>query len=144
MAERSSAERRAEGIRAYARQFDVPEEAVVEQLSAMVGERMAEEAIESAGGGAWVEDCLSLRDRSLVVLACLVTQGGVEERLRGHVRLAVRNGVTPEEIEALVMLLAIYAGYPRASTAMEAIRDELGADAFTAAQDGHGSSAPRS
>jgi 4-carboxymuconolactone decarboxylase len=131
MAERSSGERRAEGIRAYARQFDVPEEDVVEHLSAMVGRRMAEEAIESAGGGAWREDSLSLRDRSLAVLACLVTQGGAETRLRGHVRLALRNGVTPEQIDALVTLLAIYAGYPRASTAMEAIREELGAEAFT-------------
>lgn len=142
MAEGSAGKRRTEGIRAYARQFDVPEEAVPERLAAMVGERMAGEAIESAGGGAWAEDCLSLRDRSLAVLACLITQGGAEARLRGHTRLALRNGVTPDEIEALATLLAIYAGYPRASTAMEAIRDELGADAFTPG--GPESSGPRS
>ena len=61
----------------------------------------------------------------MVVLSCLITQGGADSRLRGHVRWAVRHGVTPEEIEELATLLAIYAGYPRAATAMELIRDEL-------------------
>jgi 4-carboxymuconolactone decarboxylase len=140
----SAEDRRSEGVKAYARQFDVPDDAVVERLSGMVGERMAREAIESAGGGAWTADCLSLRDRSLAVLTCLVTLGGAEQRLRGHARLALRNGVTPEEIEALLTLLAIYAGYPRASTAMETIRDELGADAFTSSLGRSESSEPHS
>jgi len=83
---------------------------------------MADEAINAAGG-AWVDDCLSLRDRSLVVLAALVTQGGVEERLRLHVRWALDHGVTPEELEAMAALLAVYVGYPRASVAMETIRE---------------------
>jgi 4-carboxymuconolactone decarboxylase len=91
----------------------------------MLGERMAREAI-NAGGGAWVDDCLSLRDRSLVVVASLVTQGGADARLRGHLRWAVDHGATREELEALIALLAVYVGYPRASTAMELLRDELG------------------
>lgn len=85
---------------------------------------MATEAINAAGG-AWVEDCLSLRDRSLVVLAALVTQGGAEERLGTHVRWALDHGVTPEELEAMCTLLAVYIGYPRASVAMETIREVL-------------------
>ncbi len=70
-----------------------------------------------------VDDCLSLRDRSLVVLAALMTQGGVEERLRGHTRWALDHGVTPEELEATATLLAVYIGYPRASVAMQTINE---------------------
>ena len=86
---------------------------------------MAEEAIQSAGGTAWEDDELSLRDRSIVVLAALITQGGVEPRLRGHIRWAVQHDVTPAQIEALVTLLANYVGYPRASVAMEVARAEI-------------------
>jgi 4-carboxymuconolactone decarboxylase len=85
---------------------------------------MAAEAINAAGG-AWVEDSLSLRDRSLVVLAALITQGSVDARLRVHVRWALDHGVTPSELEALAALLAVYVGYPRASVAMETIRQVL-------------------
>ena len=49
----------------------------------------------------------------------------MEERLRGHVRWAVEHGVTPAELEAIVTLLAVYVGFPRASVANEIVRDEL-------------------
>lgn len=119
--------RRAAGIAAYAQQFGVTEDDVEAHLAGLVGERMAGEAIESAGGGAWSDEPLTLRERSLVVVACLATQGGVDARLRGHLRYARHNGATYEELEEVLTLLAIYAGYPRASTAMEVLRDELGA-----------------
>jgi len=114
-------ERVSRGRAAYASQFQLPEGEAVDELKRVVGERMANEAINAAGG-AWVDDCLSLRDRSLVVLAALVTQGGVKERLRVHVRWALDHGVTPEELEAMGALLAVYVGYPRASVAVETIR----------------------
>lgn len=119
------ADRRTKGLAAYASQFGIPPEDVEAHLGALIGPRMAGEAISSAGGGAWEEGVLSLRDRSLVVLASLITQGGVEARLRGHVRWAVEHGVSPQQIDELATLLAIYAGYPRAATAMESIRQEL-------------------
>jgi 4-carboxymuconolactone decarboxylase len=112
------------GIAAYASQFAIPQEDVWDHMCALVGERMAEEAITTAGA-AWVDDCLSLRDRSLIVLAALITQGGLEARLRPHVRWALEHGATPEELEALAALLAVYTGFPRASVGVEVIRDEL-------------------
>jgi len=118
-------ERWSRGLAAYAGQFRIPESEVLDHMSGMLGERMAREAI-SAAGGAWVDDCLSPRDRSLIVVASLVTQGGAEARLRGHLRWAIDQGATRDELEALVTLLAVYAGYPRASTAVELLRDELG------------------
>ena len=115
-------ERVSRGRAAYASQFRLPESEAVEELKRVVGERMANEAINAAGG-AWVDDCLSLRDRSLVVLAALVAQGGVEERLRVHIRWALDHGVTLEQLEAMGALLAVYVGYPRASVAAEMIRE---------------------
>jgi 4-carboxymuconolactone decarboxylase len=112
----------ARGRAAYASQFRLPEGEAVEKLNRLVGERMATEAINAAGG-AWVDDSLSLRDRSLVVVASLITQGSVGARLRGHIRWALDHGVTPSQLEALAALLAVYVGYPRASVAMETIRE---------------------
>ena len=118
-------DRTSRGRAAYASQFGLPENEAVELLETIVGKRMAEEAVQAAGG-AWVDDCLSLRDRSLVVVAALAAQGGVEERLRSHVRWALEHGVTPDELDAALALLAVYVGYPRASVAMEVIREVLG------------------
>jgi alkylhydroperoxidase/carboxymuconolactone decarboxylase family protein YurZ len=99
----------------------------VEELQAVVGERMATEAINAAAG-AWVEDGLSLRDRSLVVLAALVAQDGVDERLRGHTRWALDHGLSPDELDAMAALRAVHVGYPRSSVAAEAIREVVAAE----------------
>jgi 4-carboxymuconolactone decarboxylase len=112
------------GLAAYASQFQIPEDEVHEHLRSLIGERMATEAV-LATGAAWTDDCLSLRDRSLVVLAALAVQGGVETRLRTHVRWALDHGATPEELEALAALLAVYAGYPKASVAIEVFREVI-------------------
>jgi 4-carboxymuconolactone decarboxylase len=116
------------GLDAFASQLGLDREQVRPWFVERFGERFAEEAI-NAGGGAWPDDALSLRDRSLVVVAALIAQGGVEERLRGHVRWAVEHGCTREELEALATLLAVYIGYPRASAGLVVLRavlDELG------------------
>ena len=123
----TDSERRARGLAAYASQFGIAESEVPAHLGALIGDRMAGEAISSAGGGAWEDQPLTLRERSMIVLASLITQGGADARLRGHVRWAVEHGVTAEQIEELATLLTIYAGFPRASTAMELIRAELAA-----------------
>ncbi len=117
--------RRARGLKSYASQFGIDESEVAAHLGGLIGDRMAGEAISSAGGGAWEEGTLTLRERSMIVLASLITKGGADARLRGHVRWAVEHGVTAEQIEELETLLTIYAGFPRASTAMELIRAEL-------------------
>lgn len=120
----SDSERRKRGVDAFASQFDLPRDEVAAHLEERFGSRFAEEAI-TATGGAWEDDVLSLRDRSLLVVAALVVQGGAEDRLRGHVRWAIEHGSSRDELEAVVTLLAVYAGYPRASVAMEVVRDEL-------------------
>lgn len=117
-------ERCEQGLSAYASQFGIRPEQVPGYLAERFGERFGREAINAAAG-AWTDDSLSLRDRSLIVVAALIAQGGVEERLRSHVRWAVEHGSNREELEALVTLLAVYAGFPRASVGMEIVREEL-------------------
>lgn len=112
------------GLDAYARQFGIHRDEVRGWFAERMGDRFGIEAVNAAGG-AWIDDCLTLRDRSLIVVAALVTQGAVEPRLRGHVRWAIEHGCDREELEALVTLVAVYVGFPRASLAMEVVRDEL-------------------
>ncbi len=120
----SSDERYEDGLRAYASQLGIAPEEVPAWFTERFGERFGREAINAAAG-AWTDDCLSPRDRSLIVVAALITQGGVDDRLRRHVRWAVEHGSNREELEALVTLLAVYAGFPRASVGMEIVRQEL-------------------
>jgi alkylhydroperoxidase/carboxymuconolactone decarboxylase family protein YurZ len=112
------------GLDAYASQFGIAREDVPAWFAERYGERFRDAAINSAAD-AWADDELSLRDRSLIVVAALITQGGVEERLRGHVRWAIEHGSTRQELEALGALLAVYVGFPRASVGMEIVREEL-------------------
>lgn len=119
-------DRWAKGLDAYASQFGLRPEEVFDVMQARFGAPMAREAINAAAG-AWSANALSLRDRSLVVLAALAAQGVVEARLRPHVGWAIEHGCTRDELEAMGALLAVYVGYPRASVAMEVIRDELAA-----------------
>jgi 4-carboxymuconolactone decarboxylase len=112
------------GLRAYASQLGIAPEEVPPWFADRFGERFGGEAINAAGG-AWTDDSLSLHERSLIVVAALIAQGGVDDRLRSHVRWAVEHGSNREELEALVTLLAVYVGFPRASTGMEIVRHEL-------------------
>lgn len=118
-------DRRASGIAMYSKQFGVPEHEIPAFMAELLGERMAEEA-QHASARAWTDEHLSMRDRSLIVIASLVTQGGVEPRLRGHLRWALENGATREELDQLMVLLAGYVGYPKASVGMELLIEELG------------------
>jgi 4-carboxymuconolactone decarboxylase len=120
----SDADRWERGLDAYASQLGIDRADVEAWFADRFGERFGVEAI-SAAGGAWADDVLSLRDRSLVVVAALAAQGGVDARLRGHVRWAIDHGSSREELEALVTLLAVYIGFPKASAAMEVVRGEL-------------------
>ena len=120
----SDKDRYERGLDAYASQFGIAREDVASWFAERVGERFGQESIYSAAH-AWDDDELSLRDRSLIVIAALITQGDAEAQLRSHTRWAIDHGSTREELEALATLLGIYAGFPRASRGLMAIREEL-------------------
>jgi 4-carboxymuconolactone decarboxylase len=64
----------------------------------------------------WTDPRLSPRDRSIATLAALTVLYRPEE-LPAHLRRAVDNGVTHDEISALITQMAFYGGFPAAISA---------------------------
>ena len=69
-----------------------------------------------AWGGVWTRPGLDRRTRSCITVAMLVALGRQEE-LAMHVRAALRNGVTRDELREVLLQTAVYAGVPAANTA---------------------------
>ncbi|MGY4925158.1 bifunctional 3-oxoadipate enol-lactonase/4-carboxymuconolactone decarboxylase PcaDC [Streptomyces sp. 900105755] len=69
-----------------------------------------------AWGEIWTDPTLSRRERSMITLTALVAHGHYDE-LAMHVRAARRNGLTPEEIGAVLLQSAVYCGVPAANSA---------------------------
>ena len=68
-------------------------------------------------GEVWPDSALSQRDRSLVTVSALIALNRPEQ-LRTHIARAKENGVTREEMAALITHLAFYAGWPSAVSAV--------------------------
>lgn len=77
-----------------------------------------------AWGAVWSRPGLDRRTRSCITLAMLAAQGSDHE-LAMHVRAALRNGVTVDEIKEILLQVAVYAGVPRANRAFSIARDVL-------------------
>jgi 4-carboxymuconolactone decarboxylase len=78
----------------------------------------------NAWGAVWSRPGLDRRTRSCITVAMLAAQGN-EPELAMHVRAAVRNGVTIDEIKEILLQVAVYAGVPRANRAFVVARDAL-------------------
>src|ERR1700685_448218 len=72
-------------------------------------------------GDVWKRPGLSPRDRSLITVATLVALYRTNE-LPFHIKRALENGVTRNEIAELITHLAFYAGWPTASSAVTIAR----------------------
>ncbi|MGH2868461.1 MAG: 4-carboxymuconolactone decarboxylase [Solirubrobacteraceae bacterium] len=70
----------------------------------------------TAWGGAWTREGLDRRTRSVITLAVL-TALGRENEIGMHVRGALRNGLSPDEIREVLIHTGIYAGIPAANAA---------------------------
>jgi 4-carboxymuconolactone decarboxylase len=75
-----------------------------------------------AWGEIWTRPGLPLHNRSLITLAMLIALKQTDE-LRLHLRGALNNGVTREEIKEVLMQSAIYCGVPAANSAFHVARD---------------------
>lgn len=69
-----------------------------------------------AWGEVWTDPTLSRRERSMITLTALVAHGHLDE-LALHVRAARRNGLSPQEIGAVLLQTAVYCGVPAANAA---------------------------
>ena len=79
---------------------------------------------EHAWGGVWNREGLSLKTRSLITLAALTALKCPQE-LKGHVRGALNNGCTVEEIREALLHCAVYAGVPAAIDAFRAAQEVI-------------------
>lgn len=77
---------------------------------------------EHAWGGVWNREGLDRKTRSLITLAALTALKCPQE-LKGHVRGALNNGCTVEEIREALLHCAVYAGVPAAIDAFRAAQE---------------------
>ena len=76
-----------------------------------------------AWGEIWSRPGLDRRTRSCITLTALVALGHHHE-LAMHVRAALRNGLTPDEVKEVLLQSAVYCGVPAANRAF-AIASEV-------------------
>ncbi|HET6688725.1 MAG TPA: 4-carboxymuconolactone decarboxylase [Rubrobacter sp.] len=77
-----------------------------------------------AWGEIWARPGLDRRTRSCITLTALVALGRLDE-LELHVRAAIRNGLTPDEIGEVFLQSAVYCGAPAANSAFAVARRVL-------------------
>lgn len=87
-----------------------------------VAPKLAELSDEVLFGDVWERPQLSKRDRSLVTCAALIALGKVEQ-MSFHFPLAIKNGVTHEELVELTTHLAFYAGWPNAMSTVTKLKE---------------------
>jgi 4-carboxymuconolactone decarboxylase len=78
----------------------------------------------SIWGGIWARPGIDRRMRSAVTLTALVALGR-EGELAMHVRAALRNGLTPDEIKEVLLQTAVYCGAPAANGAFAIAQEVL-------------------
>jgi 4-carboxymuconolactone decarboxylase len=86
--------------------------------------KLAELSRDVLFGDVWERAGLNKRDRSLITVAALVASYRPLQ-MPFHMKRALENGVTPEELVEVVTHLAFYAGWPSAVTAAEVLGQVL-------------------
>lgn len=80
-----------------------------------------------AWGNTWQRPGLDLKTRSIVTVAMLVGLGKMHE-LKIHVRGALNNGVTPEELQEIFLHASVYCGFPAALDAFRTAAEVIEAN----------------
>lgn len=111
----------------------------LEVRSAVLGQSYADKAVQNTDdftkplqdlvteycwGAVWGRDELPRKTRSMLTLAMLAVLNRPQE-LRTHIRGALTNGVTREEIREVLLQVAIYAGVPAAVDSFRVARETL-------------------
>lgn len=74
-------------------------------------------------------DRLGLRDRSLVTITSLISQGITDSSLGYHLQTARQNGITRSEISEIITQIGFYAGWPKAWAAFRLAKEVWADDA---------------
>jgi 4-carboxymuconolactone decarboxylase len=79
-------------------------------------------------GAVWGDDALKPRDRSILNLGMIACLGRMHE-FEAHFRGALRNGLTPNELSAILRQVAVYCGFPAAVDCHRVAKQVLAAEA---------------
>jgi 4-carboxymuconolactone decarboxylase len=96
---------------------EAPELTAAQRAIGDFSPKMVELTDDLLFGDIWERPELSKRDRSLVTVTSLITNGSTEQ-LVNHLRRAKENGLTEAELKEAIIHLAFYAGWPRAMSAI--------------------------
>ena len=77
-----------------------------------------------AWGEIWTRPGLPRKTRSLITIGMMVALNRPEE-LRLHLRAAANSGVTPKEIQEVLLQSAVYCGVPAANSAFHIAKEVL-------------------
>jgi 4-carboxymuconolactone decarboxylase len=101
----------------------IPDDVTTLRGDGFAGE-LGELSIDHVFGALWTRPGLDRRSRSLVTLGALIALRADDE-LKIHFQIALRNGLSIEEIEEVIYHMTGYAGYPAAVTASKIGREAL-------------------
>ena len=77
---------------------------------------------EGAWGSVWARPGLDKRTRSMLVIALMAALGH-EEELAMHIRATRNTGATREDVQEVMLMVAVYAGVPAANTAIRVAKE---------------------
>lgn len=101
---------------------DSQQQTAAQKMIGDVAPKLVEFTDDVLFGDIWERPGLSKRDRSLITVATLVALYRTNE-LPPHLRRALDNGVSKDELIELITHLAFYAGWPNAMSAMMAAKE---------------------
>ncbi|PWE33450.1 4-carboxymuconolactone decarboxylase [Maritimibacter sp. 55A14] len=89
---------------------------------------------EGAWGTLWASDAIPRRERSMLTLALLAATGSFDE-IPMHIRATARTGASPRDVMEAFRHVAVYAGVPKANTAIRMARETYAAMAQETGED---------
>jgi 4-carboxymuconolactone decarboxylase len=103
-----------------------PEPSAVQQTTALktigdIAPKLAQLTEEVLFGDVWARPGLSQRERSLITVSALIALNRTEQ-LPFHLRRALGNGITKDELVEIITHLAFYSGWPTAVSATNVAR----------------------
>lgn len=96
-------------------------EAVIQSLSS-ISPDFGRYIVEFAFGEIYDREGLSLQEREMITIACLLTAGGCEPQLEVHINGSLNVGITPEKITETFLQCIPYTGFAKVLNAIQAAK----------------------
>ena len=74
-------------------------------------------------GENWNDESLDVKERCIITMVSLVSQGITDNSLKYHLENAKKNGVTKDEMAGIITHVAFYAGWPKAWAAFNLAKE---------------------